>query len=70
MFDTDQFLADQFRSPRELIAFLQAYDVQAPPEATVDKWFRRSAVPSAWLPVLLGYLELDRGAPISLAKYL
>lgn len=70
MFDTLRFLKDHFGEPRALVAFLRAYGVDAPPEGTVDKWYRRSAIPSTWLPVLLAYLELDRGAPVSTQPYL
>lgn len=64
------FLSERFRNPPGLLAFLNAYDAPMPKPATVDKWFQRASVPSEWLVVLLAYLEIDNGAPISLVRYL
>jgi len=38
--------------------------------STVEKWFQRKSVPGEWLAVLLCLLELERGEPVRLAKYL
>ena len=70
MFNVDQFLKDKFRDAQGLVAFLQAYGAEAPALGTVIKWFQRSSVPGDWLPVLLAYVELDEGQPVSLIKYL
>ncbi len=70
VFRTQAFLADFFRSPQGLLSFLRAYDVTPPGVSAVEKWFQRESVPSDWLPILLGFLEIDRGEPISLAAYL
>lgn len=70
MFRTKAFLVDHFGSVQGVIAFLRAYGAPMPSDAAVGKWFQREAVPGEWLPLLLGYLEIDRGAPISLVAYL
>lgn len=41
-----------------------------PNQAAADKWFQRASVPSEWLPVVLSYLEIDNGSPVSLIPYL
>lgn len=71
MFDFSRFLRSRFRKPAEVVALLRAYGAtDLPQEAAVAKWFQRKAVPADWFAVLLTYLELDEGAPISLSVYL
>lgn len=70
MFRTRQFLVEMFGNPQGVVSFLRAYDVDAPDAATVQKWFARESVPASWLPVLLAYLEIDRGDPVSLVSYI
>lgn len=70
MFETKRFLVENFGSTQGLLAFLRAYGVAAPNDSTVGKWFSRASVPSEWLPLLLGYLEIDRGQPVSLIAYI
>lgn len=70
MFDTRRFLEDMFKTPSGLKAFLMAYGVEPPKEDTIYKWFSREAVPSNWFARLLCYLEIDRGQPVSLTKYI
>lgn len=70
MFEATQFLREHFATPAGVTAFLQAYSSTAPSAATTDKWFQRNKIPAEWLPLLLGYLEIDRGAPVALSSYL
>lgn len=70
MFDTRFFLRDNFQVPSSLRAFLVAYGVDAPSLETVTKWFQRSAIPGDWFPVLLAFIELETGSPVSMTKYL
>lgn len=70
MFRTKRFLVDHFSAPKGVISFLDAYGAALPKEPTVEKWFQRGSIPSEWLPVLLAYLEIDRGGPVSLIAYL
>lgn len=73
MFDDSAFLRDNFTNPPGLIAFVSAFQIQPPGRSTVEKWFRRggrASVPGDWLPVLVCLLELDRGRPVSLARYM
>lgn len=69
-FRTKEFLVENFQTVQGVMAFLRAYNAPMPNLKTVEKWFQRQSVPSEWLPVLLAYLELDRGGPVSLTKYL
>ena len=70
MFQTKRFLLEKFGSVQGLLSFLRTYSAPLPGAKAVEKWFQRESIPSEWLPVLLCYLELDNGAPISLAPYL
>jgi hypothetical protein len=70
MFDTARFLKDKFRDPHGVVGFMTTYGVAPPPTDTVRKWFARDTVPADWLPVLLVLIEIDTGAPVSLAEYL
>jgi hypothetical protein len=70
VFQTKRFLTDHFKNPPGLLAFLRAYRAPVPNAGAAEKWFQRASVPSEWLPVVLSYLEIDNGAPISLVGYL
>jgi hypothetical protein len=70
MFRFRLFLTDNFGNPAGVLAFLRVYGARQPNEATVAKWFVRGSIPSDWLPLLLGYLEVERGEPISIIKYI
>lgn len=70
MFRSKAFLADHFGNAQGVLAFLRAYNGPTPTDAAVLKWFQRGSVPGDWLTVLLCYLELDRGSPVSLVAYL
>lgn len=70
MFDAKRFLQENFRSSVELVTFLRSYGVEPPLANTADKWWRRNSISGEWLPVLLAVLEIDRGAPVSIASYL
>ena len=69
-FRTKIFLVENFQTVQGLLAFLRAYNAPMPNMKTVEKWFQRQSVPSEWFAVLLAYLEIDRGGPVSLIKYL
>lgn len=70
MFETQRFLVENFKNPPGLLAFLSAYAAPTPTREAATKWFQRSSVPSDWLPVVLSYMEIDNGSPISLVPYL
>lgn len=70
MFKHRKFLIEMFGSPQGLLSFLRAYDAKLPGVFAVEKWFKRESVPADWLPILLVYLEIDQGAPVSLSAYL
>jgi hypothetical protein len=68
-FDAQSFLRDRWGDPDALGAFLKAYghDVQRP---MINQWFRRGRLPTEWGMTLLALLEMEMGAPPSVAKYL
>lgn len=70
MFDHKAFLTENFRTPSELAARLRAYGFDAPKDDTISKWFRRGSVPSEWLGLLGGLLEVERGGEPILSPYL
>ena len=70
MFDFNKFLIERFGHPEAVIGLVRAYGMNPPKYEAVVKWFRRSAVPSAWFPTLVIIAELETGAPIRLANYL
>ena len=69
MFRTQEFLFDHWPDPPHLIKFLHVYGhaVKAP---MIYQWFNRGRVPADWAFTLLALLEIEKGAPLSLAKYL
>ena len=69
-FDVDRFLTDAFTDFDGYVAFLDRYGfVEISRQGLYKHWSRKSLPPDR-LAVLLGLLELDRGAPVSLAPYL
>lgn len=70
MFRSSEFLRDHFGNSAQLLAFLRAYGAPTPQQAAAEKWFSRDSVPGSWLPVLLVYLEIENGGPVSLKTYL
>jgi hypothetical protein len=70
LFAFDRFLDERFQTPRGLLAFLSAYNAPLPNAAAVEKWFQRKTVPSEWFAVLLAYLELEEGCPLSITAFL
>jgi hypothetical protein len=69
VFRTKQFLVDHFQTVQGVVSFLGAYDAPLPNAAAVQKWFERGSIPSDWLPLLLCYLEIENGTPVSLRGY-
>lgn len=70
MFDHRRFLVENFGNAPGLVALLRAYDGPIPKDDTAYKWFQRGSIPADWLAILLAYLEIDRGAPVSTVQYL
>lgn len=69
MFDAKRFLQDFFQTPAGLVAHFVAAGLEPPTEAAVEKWFQRNNIPGAQLTRILSLLEVERGAPVSLAPY-
>lgn len=69
MFDARRFLKEKFHNPPHAHALLEGYGFRISLHA-VEKWFQRATVPGQWWPILIAILELERGAPQSVASYL
>lgn len=69
-FDALAFLHEHWPTVEDLAAFLKTYDVEAISLYGMKQWYRRETIPADWLPVLLALLELEKGAPVSIAKHL
>ncbi|TXG96268.1 MAG: hypothetical protein E6R08_09865 [Nevskiaceae bacterium] len=70
MFDTISFLKAYFPTPQNVLGLFRAYGVEQPSQAAVEKWYQRGSVSGTFFPMLLCLLELERGAPVSLAAFL
>ena len=69
-FQTKKFLTDFWPDANALLAFVEPYGAADLKHQAVYKWYVRESIPSEWLPILLVFIELDHGKPLSLAKYL
>lgn len=67
-FDANLFLTQEFGLAQNVRDLFSTYGVKPPESEAVRKWYVRG-IPGAWLPQLMSLLELDRGAPVSLAPY-
>lgn len=70
MFEARQFLKEQFANPQKVLSLFAFYGLSAPTLSAVEKWFSRGSIPGDAFPVLIAILELERGAPVSVTKYL
>lgn len=70
MFNGSQFLTETVGDTQGVLALFAAYGVQAPAQSAVVKWFQRGNTPGKWLAVMLALLELERGRPVSLCRFL
>lgn len=70
MFDYKAFLTAEFGALQNVPVLFLRYGLSAPEHGAVDKWAQRNSVPSAWFPMILALLELERGYPVSLGKYI
>jgi hypothetical protein len=69
MFDFKRFLHDHWSNADHLHSFLKTYG-QSYQRATLYKWFLRDTIPAEGFAVILSLLEIDSGAPVSIAKYM
>jgi len=68
-FDTRTFLKAHWPKTPALVAFLKSYNVHVE-QAAVYKWAGRGTVPSSHFPLLLAFLEIEQGQPVSLVPYI
>lgn len=66
--DGKKFMEAECGGVRSAAALLQSYGA-GPSEANIQKWSSRG-VPPGWVLTLLAVLEMERGAPVSVAPYL
>lgn len=70
MFNFRKLLTTEFLSLQNVPVLFTSYGFDAPEGAAVEKWHQRNSIPGVWLAAMLALLELERGQPISLAKYM
>jgi hypothetical protein len=68
--DLRKFISDELHNPQNVLAMFSRYGFLGPKVSAVEKWFQRGSVPSDWLVPILALIELERGRPVSLAKYI
>lgn len=69
-FNSTKFLKSYFPDCGSMRSLMEAYGFEQPLPEAAGKWWRRGTVPGAWLPILLGVLELEHGGPISVLPYI
>ena len=69
-FNSGRFLRDEFVNVAQCHAMLTGYKMPDVKMSAVEKWFARNSVPGPWLPLLMLVIELDRGEPVRLTKYM
>lgn len=70
MFDGKRFLKENFLNPQKVLALFRAYNIGCPSLSAIEKWFQRGTIPGEWFPVLLAFLEMERGRPVGVTEYL
>lgn len=68
--DQRAFLKKELLTPQNVLALFSRYGFLPPSYTTVEKWFQRGKIPSAWLFVILAIMELEQGQPVSVSKYI
>lgn len=63
------FIANELRTPQNVVSMFSRYNFRPPAYATVEKWFQRKTVPSSALFVILALIELEQGGALSLTRY-
>ena len=69
MFDFKTFLTDHWSDPATLHVFLEKRGIKTWSAQAVYKWWVRATVPAEGFAILASLLEINQGAPVSLAKY-
>jgi hypothetical protein len=70
IFQIKQFLVNNFVDPDKELAFLANYGITDISRQGLYKHWRRESIPADLFPVLVALLEIENGAPVSLAKWL
>lgn len=69
-FDAKSFLTQEFGNAQSVLALFRFYGIGPVKSSTVEKWFQRGSIPGEHLPSMLCVLELERGEPVRLARFL
>lgn len=69
-FDFVSFLRARWPTVGHLVRFAGNYGVVLPSDHALHKWYSRDAIPSSHFAVLLTLLEIEQGAPVSIAEFL
>ena len=69
-FDTEDFLDAFWPTAPQLHEWLANYGVADVKPQAVYKWYVRGSIPSRQFALMLTFLELERGGPVSLKGFL
>lgn len=64
------FLTKEVGTAQAVLALFTAFRIEAPKLATIEKWFQRGSIPGGWLAMILAILELEKGSPVQMTKYI
>lgn len=70
MFLARKFLENEFASPEHMRNMLAAYGFPALSGDGFYKAIKRDSLSGKWLALLLGVIELERGRPVSMLRYI
>jgi hypothetical protein len=68
-FDMRLFYRSHWDRSAKLVSFFKGYGVNVP-EPTAYKWRERASIPGPYFALLLCFLEIERGQPISLIPFI
>ena len=69
-FNTKAFVADFWPSSDHLWRWLESYGQADVTKQACYKWVSRESIPADKFALMLALLEIERGAPVSLVKFL
>jgi hypothetical protein len=68
-FEARRFLTQHVGTAHDVPRLFSRYGLPGPLQGAAEKWYERDSISGLWLPRLLCLLELEQGAPVSLAPY-
>jgi hypothetical protein len=69
-FAAARFLREYLNGARRVHEVLSRYERRVPSVSAIEKWYERDAIPGVWFPIVLSAIEREKGAPVSLTRYI